>query len=83
MWILCPLPLSQVQMRDINVEKYYVIQVPADESMEVCRKSRSSKDLQLGRINHIICAWQWLRLDILELKACKFGGLKELIEFLV
>ena len=43
-----------------NVETYYVIQAPADESTEAClkKKSRSNKELQLGRINHIICAWQ-------------------------
>lgn len=34
----------------------HLIQAPADESTEVCRKSGSSKDIQLERINHVICA---------------------------
>lgn len=33
----------------------HVIQAHADESTEVCRKSRRSNNLQLERINHNVC----------------------------
>lgn len=66
------------------METYYVIQAPAHESTEAClKKKQKQQRTSIRKFNHIICAWQWLRLDILKLKACDFGGPKKLVLFLV
>lgn len=55
------------------------IQAPADECTEVCRKSKSSKNLQLERINWIICMLTVNETESSRAEALCVEGLKELV----